>query len=100
MLVAVIQRDPVMSLPVRFDRCVSSELSAGLPVPAWPAVAVLIRSLSTKFGVTHHSPVVAVLSQAARSRFHTVGPGAGMFVLPRARGAVVAVVGGRGAPQD
>ena len=43
MLVAVIQRDPDMGLPGRFDRCVQSELSAGLPVPAWPAVAVLIR---------------------------------------------------------
>ena len=40
------QRDPDMGLPGRFDWCVQSELSAGLPVPAWPAVAVLIRSLS------------------------------------------------------
>ena len=60
----MIQRDPVTSLPDRFDRCVVVDLSVGLPVPAWPAVAVLIRSLSTVFGVTHHSPVVAVLSQA------------------------------------
>ena len=50
MLVAVIQRDPVIGLPDRFGRCVLADLSAGLPVPAWPAVAVLIRSLSTLFG--------------------------------------------------
>ena len=71
MLVAVIQRDPVMGLPGRFGWCFLGDLSAGLPVPAWPAVAVLIRSLSTKFGVTHHSPVVAVLSQAGTDPFST-----------------------------
>ena len=64
MLVAVTERDPDNRLPGRLGRCVVDDLSAWLPVPAWPAVAVLIRSLSTVFGVTHHSPVVAVLSQA------------------------------------
>ena len=71
MLVSVIQRDLDNGLPDRLDRCVLCDLSAGLPVPAWPAVAVLIRSLSTNSGVTHHSPVVAVLSQAGTDPFST-----------------------------
>ncbi len=53
-----------MGLPDLFDQFASPDLSVELPAPAWPAVAVLIRSLSTVFGVTHHSPVVAVSSQA------------------------------------
>ena len=37
-LVSVIQRDPIMGLPGRSGRCVPTDLSAGLPVPAWPRI--------------------------------------------------------------
>lgn len=44
-------------------------MSAVVAMPARAAVAVLIRSLSTPKGVTHHSPVVAVLSPDRHDKF-------------------------------
>ena len=51
-----------MRLPLSLAGCTSVDMSAVVAMPARAAVAVLIRSLSTLLGVTHHSPVVAVLS--------------------------------------
>ena len=49
-LVPVIQRDPIMSLPDRLGWCTSSDMSAAIAGAGLAAVAVLIRSLSTRTG--------------------------------------------------
>ena len=69
MLVPVIQRDPITCLPDRSGWCFSGDLSAVVAGAGLAAVAVLIRSLSTSSGVTHHSPVVAVSSPAGTDLF-------------------------------
>jgi hypothetical protein len=49
--------------------CASLDVPAVVAMPARAAVAVLIRSLSTPRGVTHHSPVVAVLPRTGPDKF-------------------------------
>ena len=65
MLVSVIQRDPIMRLPDRLGWCAAVDPSAAIAGAGLAAVAVLIRSLSTRVGCDP--------SQSCRSSFLQAG---------------------------